>query len=184
MILCCTGPQFWHATMFELQTKHLQLHVIFFSRRADQIKQAPAPARSGFNLHGPRCHSNLTTPHCSLPTLHPSISHLACYARTPSLWLHSHIVVSPGPAVNSQYMLPPLSAITYLSRHRHRDWQPATELCSSPWSSNSSCWLNGEKHPTNPQPEELYNLNDKHEVDLLSMASHWAKQAVCVPSGW
>lgn len=42
--------------------KRLQPYVLFFSRGADQIKQAPAPAQSGFNLHGPRCQSNLTTP--------------------------------------------------------------------------------------------------------------------------
>lgn len=117
--------------------------------------------------------------HCTHPTLHPSISHLACYAHTPSLWVHSHIMVSPGPAVNSQYMPPP--AIPYLSRHRHRDRQPATKLCSSPWSSNSSCWLNGKKHSTLSQPEKLQSERWTFSWPAIDgNSSHRVKQAVCV----
>lgn len=157
MVLCSTGPQFRHAIMFELQLKHLQLYAFFFSHRADQIKQAPAPAQSWFNLHGPRCQSSLTTPHPTLPhpSIHPSISHLTCYARTPSLWVHSHIVVSPGPAVNSQYMPPPPSAITYLSGHPHRDETACDKSCARVHEAATppAGWM-GKKHPTLLQPEE------------------------------
>lgn len=96
-----------------------------------------------------------------LPSLHPSISHLARNARTPSPWVHSHIGVSPGPAVNSQYMLLQPSAITQLSRHRHRQGQSVTELCSSPRSSNSSCWLQRRKHPTLSQPHRFLKIKIK-----------------------
>lgn len=152
MILCCTGPHLWNATMFELQTKHLQLHVVFFSHRADQIKQAPAPAQSGFNLHGPRCHSNLTTSHCSLPTLHPSISHLACYARTPSLWLHSHIVVwTHNTCCHRRQLSPTCHDIDTQTDSLRQSCARVREAATPP-----AGWM-GKKHPTNSQPEELYN---------------------------
>lgn len=106
------------------------------------MKRAPAPAQSGFNLHGPRCQINLTTP----SILHPSISHLARCACTPSPWVHSHIVVSPEPAANSQYML--LPAISYQPPVTTKTPRgTVTKLCFSPRSRNSSYWLERRKQP-------------------------------------
>lgn len=89
---------------------------LYFTHTADQTKNKNTHYLSCLDLS--LCGSQSVTQEQHHLPHPPSISRPDVHARTPSLQVHSHIAVSPEPAVNSQYTLmlsAPRSALTCLS---------------------------------------------------------------------
>lgn len=167
MMLCSTGPQFWHASTLELKMKHLQLYVRFFSRWADQIKQAPAPAQSGFNLRGPRCQSNLTTLHCILPPsfIHPYLTWLATLAHLlggfiPTSWCHLGRLWTHNICCRRRQLSPACHDIDTETDSLRQSCARVHEAATPP-----AGWM--EKHTPHSCSQKKYNSKDEHIFDLL-----------------